>query len=498
VTLTQFQNILQLDVKELAEPQSRISAALLEMLHWFAGKQIRNVASIAGNIMTGSPISDLNPIFMASGCTLTLQSGSLGTRQVKMDENFFIGYRRNIVAPDEVLIKIEIPRTQDDEYINGYKQSRRREDDIAIVNAGLRVLFHPGTSKVKNASIVFGGMAPVTVMAKKTMKKLMGRNWEDPSLVEDVCRWILDEIPLAPSVPGGMSSYRQSLCLSFFFKFHLKVLRELTLRSIIKDTIIPENFKNAESSIERGVFQGSQLFELVPRDQPKLDPVGRPVAHAAGEMHVTGKAIYCDDIPPVAGELHMALVLSNQAHAEIVSIDPTAALELEGVRGFFSAKDIAQERNKFGTVIHDEEVFASKEVTSCGQVLACVVADSLSLAQRASRLVKVTYRPINPIIVTIQDAIQHGSFYDEHNWKMSNGDVDAAMKDADHVVEGTFAMAGQEHFYLETNAVLVVPKAEEGELDITCSTQGPSEVQQIVSEVLGIPSNRVICRCKAL
>jgi len=202
VTLSQFQSILQLDVKELAETQSRTSAALLEMLHWFAGKQIRNVASVAGNIMTGSPISDLNPLFMASGCTLTLQSRSLGIRKVKMDEHFFTGYRRNIVAPDEVLIKIEIPRTQADEYIIGYKQSRRREDDIAIVNAGLRVLFHPGTSKVKDATIVFGGMAPVTVMAIKTMEKLMDRNWEDPSLVENVCSWILDEIPLEPSVPG--------------------------------------------------------------------------------------------------------------------------------------------------------------------------------------------------------------------------------------------------------------------------------------------------------
>ena len=84
-----------------------------------------------------------------------------------------------------------------------------------------------------------------------------------------------------------------------------------------------------------------------------------------------------------AGELHMSLVLSNQAHADIIDIDPSAALAMEGVRGFFSAKDILIGRNKFGAIIHDEEVFASKKVTSCGQVLACVVADTLALAQRA-------------------------------------------------------------------------------------------------------------------
>lgn len=106
----------------------------------------------------------------------------------------------------------------------------------------------------------------------------------------------------------------------------------------------------------------------------------------------------------------MAFVLSNQAYAGIISIDPSAALALEGVFGFFSSKDIDENRNKFGVIIQDEEVFASKKFTCCGQIVACIFADSLSLAQPACRLVKATYRPLEPIIVTIQDAIRHGSF----------------------------------------------------------------------------------------
>lgn len=97
--------------------------------------------------------------------------------------------------------------------------------------------------------------------------------------------------------------------------------------------------------------------------------------------------------------------------------------------------------------------------------------------------------------MTIQDGIRHGSFYDGHNRKIVNGDVDTAMKEADHVLEGTLYMAGQERCYLVINALLVVPnKPEEEELGITCSTQVPSEVQQIVLEVLDIPSSRVSCR----
>lgn len=498
VTLSTFKEMLEHEVKKEPQESTRFFSALSQMLHWFAGKQIRNVAAIAGNIMTGSPISDLNPLFMAAGCMLTLQSQTKGIRYVKMDQHFFTGYRRNVVQPDEILLKIAVPRTKPDEYVNGYKQSRRREDDIAIVNGAFRVLFHPESSKIQEISMAFGGMAPTTVMAIGTMEKLAGRCWEEDSLVEDVCRFLLEDLPLSPSAPGGMSSYRQSLCLSFFFKFHLYVLRDLIARNIVT-SFIAEKLSGAELDIERGRFKSAQLFELVPKDQPDLDPVGRPLAHVAGEKHVTGEALYCDDLPPVASELHMALVLSNQANAEIDSIDPFAALALEGVHGFFSAKDIDPGRNIFGPIIHDEEVFASERVTCCGQVIACVVADNLALAQRASRLVKVTYRPsAGPTIITIQDAIDNNSFYEGHARQIIKGNVDAALPNAQHVLEGTFQMAGQEHFYLETQAVLVVPKGEDGELDVTCSTQNPSEVQQVVAEVLGLPANRVVCRVKRM
>lgn len=499
ITLTTFKDVLEREVHQGPEETTRLFSALGQMLHWFAGKQIRNVAAIAGNIMTGSPISDLNPLFMAAGCVLTLQSSSKGIRQVKMDQHFFTGYRRNVVLPDEILLNIAIPRTKPDEYILGYKQSRRREDDIAIVNGAFRVLFHPESSQIQEITMAFGGMAPTTVMATGTMSKLIGRHWEEESLVENVCGFLLEDLPLPPSAPGGMSSYRQSLCLSFFFKFHLHVMRQLLARRILSDHSIPDNLSDAELDIARGQFKSAQLYEIVPKDQSHLDPVGRPLAHAAGEKHVTGEAVYCDDMPPMAGELHMALVLSNQAHAEIISIDPSACLQLDGVRGFFSAKDIAAGHNKFGPIIHDEEVFASEKVTCCGQIIGCVVADNLALAQRASRLVKVTYGPAEgPAIFTIQEAIEHKSFYHDHSRKIDQGNVELALEEAQHVLKGTFQMAGQEHFYLETNAVLVVPKGEDDELEVICSTQNPSEVQQVVAEVLDLPANRIVCRVKRM
>ena len=106
---------------------------IIEMLRWFAGKQIRNVSSIAGNIMTGSPISDLNPIFMASGIILTLASEGK-TRKIPMDDKFYTGYRKTTLDHNEILLSLHIPFTKKNEYFVAYKQARRREDDIAIVN----------------------------------------------------------------------------------------------------------------------------------------------------------------------------------------------------------------------------------------------------------------------------------------------------------------------------------------------------------------------------
>ena len=94
------------------------------------------------------------------------------------------------------------------------------------------------------------------------------------------------------------------------------------------------------------------------------------------------------------------------------------------------------------------------------------------------------------MIVTIEDAIKHKSFYHEHSREIVKGDVNKAFEEAAHVLNGSFQMSGQEHFYLETHAVLVVPKGEDEEIDIVCSTQNPSEVQEVVSKVLNIPANR--------
>ena len=72
---------------------------------------------------------------MAADCTLELRSEKGGARMVQMDGGFYTGYRRNILAPDEILVSISVPYTEEDEHFVAFKQAKRRDDDIAIVNS---------------------------------------------------------------------------------------------------------------------------------------------------------------------------------------------------------------------------------------------------------------------------------------------------------------------------------------------------------------------------
>uniref|UniRef100_A0A1B0D5Q3 Xanthine dehydrogenase n=1 Tax=Phlebotomus papatasi TaxID=29031 RepID=A0A1B0D5Q3_PHLPP len=187
----------------------------------------------------------------------------------------------------------------------------------------------------------------------------------------------------------------------------------------------------------------------------------------------------------------------SKSHAKITNIDASEALALPGVVAFYSSKDISSDRNSVGAVFHDEELFISDIVTSQGQTIGVVVADNQSLAQRAAKLVKVTYDDINPVIVTLEDAIKHQSYYPGYPKVIRKGDPEGALKNADHIVEGEVRMGGQEHFYLETQASIAIPR-DNDELELFCSSQHPTEIQKLVSHTLNIPASKIAVRVKRM
>uniref|UniRef100_A0A336MDC5 Xanthine dehydrogenase n=1 Tax=Culicoides sonorensis TaxID=179676 RepID=A0A336MDC5_CULSO len=495
VTLVEAEAFLQNEISESPEHETRIYKAIIDMMHYFAGKQIRNVASIGGNIMTGSPISDLNPLFTAAGIELEVKSLDRGLRKVNMGPGFFTGYRKNIIEHDETLVSLHIPKTTKNQYFYAYKQAKRRDDDIAIVNGAFNVTFEDGTNIVRKAAFSYGGMAPTTVLAMKTAEYFVGKPWNEETIAKAVD--LLDEdMPLSPGAPGGMILYRRTLTGSLLFKAFLKIYGRLS-EILPKHPKLKKNEETGGETFHTLTPKSTQLFEKRITDGD-FDSIGTPKVHVSAFKQVTGEAIYLDDIPRMENELYVGFVLSTKAHAKIINVDPSEALKQPGVEAFFSAKDIKDRgRNQVGPVFHDEFLFAEDIVTSVGQTIGVIVADTQTHAQRAAKLVKVTYEDLSPIIVTIEDAIKYKSFHTEKPRVISKGDLEQAFCAADHIYDGEVRMGGQEHFYLETQASLAVPR-DSDELEVFCSSQHPTEIQKLVSHVLGIPIAKVSTRVKRL
>jgi len=135
VTLTDLLEFLTEVVTEEKEHKTKGCKAIIEQLRWFAGTQIRNVSSLGGNIVTASPISDLNPLWIATRAVFTVVGHAGALRKVEA-KDFFVGYRKVDLKKDEILACISLPWTQQYEYVKEFKQAHRRDDDIALVNAG--------------------------------------------------------------------------------------------------------------------------------------------------------------------------------------------------------------------------------------------------------------------------------------------------------------------------------------------------------------------------
>jgi xanthine dehydrogenase large subunit len=215
--------------------------------------------------------------------------------------------------------------------------------------------------------------------------------------------------------------------------------------------------------------------------------VRSPVRHDSAAGHVTGSALYLDDIPSIPGTLEAALVLSPHPHARIRSIDLSAALAADGVIAAITATDIPG-KNDIAPIRTDEPLLASGLVQHEGQVVAAVAAETLDLARAAAKLVKVEY-DILPPVLTIEEAVAKDSYVAPIQ-KMERGDIDAALNSAKHRLKGDFHCGGQDHFYLEGQIAIATP-GEARDFHVFSSTQHPTEVQHGVAHVLGIPFNAV-------
>ncbi|CAN2389154.1 heptaldehyde:oxygen oxidoreductase activity [Pristimantis euphronides] len=485
-SLTVLKDTLHNAVSRLPEEKTKLYCALLQQLHTLGGVQIRNTASLGGNIISRSTTSDLNPVLAAGGCVLNLASKD-GTRQVPLDESFFAPSGTSFPKPDEILVSVHIPYSKKGDHVLAIRQAQRRENALPIVIAGLKVQFEENTDIIKNIGIFYGGVGATTVCAKKTSQQLVGMHWKEDMLSE-ACKLILDEIHLNPSAPGGMAKYKRTLMISFLFKLYLEVLQEL-------DHLDPNNPDiSALRKFDLSFSKHIQTYQDVPKDQPDHDPVGRPIVHRSGIKQATGEAIYTDDMRPVDGELYLKFVTSSRAHANIVSMDFSEALAQPGIVDIITADDFPGTNEctlDDGTV----PMLACGKVLCVGQLICAVLGNTPDQARKAAAKVNIVYENLEPVILTIEEAINNNSFYQPQR-QLEVGNLEEAFRTADQVHEGEVFIGGQEHFYMETQSIRAVPKGEDGEMDVYLATQDPTHTQGLISATLNIPANRIACHVK--
>ncbi|MGO0309376.1 xanthine dehydrogenase molybdopterin binding subunit [Endozoicomonas acroporae] len=231
-----------------------------------------------------------------------------------------------------------------------------------------------------------------------------------------------------------------------------------------------------------------KLPDLASEQQQSPISGNRSAKHDSAHLHVTGKALYIDDRPEMANQLHAGFGLSTEAHADIVSINFAEVWNTPGVVAVITADDIPGHKD-IGPVFPGDMLLADGRVDYIGQPVFAVAATSHKAAKIAARKAVIEYRPLDAILGIDQAMAQNSFVRPDHT--MKKGDAGQAIHNADHRLSGQMSNGGQEHFYLEGQIASVIPQ-EDGQLHVYTSSQHPSEVQKLVAEVIGIPLNKVV------
>ncbi len=210
--------------------------------------------------------------------------------------------------------------------------------------------------------------------------------------------------------------------------------------------------------------------------------------HDSAHKHVTGEAVYIDDMPEPAGTLHACLGLSTVAHADILSMNLSAVRTAPGVVDVLTASDVPGVNDLSPTGLHDEPVLAEGKVHFFGQPVFAVVAETREAARRACRFAKIDYAEL-PALIDIADAGPDAPLVTKP-LTLARGDAEIALAKAPRRIRGQMRVGGQDHFYLEGQIAFAMP-GEDGDVLVHSSTQHPSEVQHMVAYALGVPSHAV-------
>ena len=388
---------------------------LVEHFRHLANVQVRSAGCWAGNIAMGllhvDFPSDLIPIFVAAGATISIISQG----QTVVKSMYELVVDPSIITSGQgIIASVTIPSPDKAISSRSFKIMSRRQNSHAYVNAGFNLSVDLSSGIVSSASIVFGGCGTgQAVAAQMTAASLIGKALWDPSVMKQV---------LTGTIPADLkcSDYHLSMAQQLFYRFVLN----------IAGSRASQRMQSGSTALTRNVSSGTFSFPV-----PKFESVvGQPIPKTTIPEQASGSARYTDDVDVPSNTLYAAFVLVDAPNGTLQSVDATQALAMPGVFKYVDASSVPEGKN----VANGEPIFAEKTVGYNGQCVGVILADTQAHADAAAMAVVCTVSGSVAPVLDITGARKDPSrFFKENVPPVVQGDVDAAFKTADFVIEGT-------------------------------------------------------------
>ncbi|MBI9045548.1 MAG: molybdopterin-dependent oxidoreductase [Anaerolineaceae bacterium] len=279
---------------------------------------------------------------------------------------------------------------------------------------------------------------------------------------------------------------------------------EFTLPDDLNDVELPGIFYR-----QNGETAPLPVLIYSPKEMEKTEFIGKPAIKVDAKKLAEGKPVFTDDVNP-PGMLYGVLLTSPHAHARIKDIDTSKAEALPGVQAVLTYKDVPRVKYASGGQSYPQplpfdQASLDNKVRHVGDRVAIVAADTLEIANKASRLIKVDYE-ILPAVFDSVDAMKEGApvIHDEedsegiydakrniiYHIEEEVGDVNLGFDTADLVVEGTFSTPRQQHAHMEPH-VTITYWDEDDRLVVRTSTQVPFHARRIIAPLIGLPVKKI-------
>jgi CO/xanthine dehydrogenase Mo-binding subunit len=228
----------------------------------------------------------------------------------------------------------------------------------------------------------------------------------------------------------------------------------------------------------------------------KFNTVGKPVIRQDGLEKVTGQAKFTDDIN-IPGQLHGVMIRTSAVHAQIQNIDYSAIINNDHLQAICTHEDIPGAK-KVGAIRQDYPIFAYEKIRTPGDVVAMLLGEDESQLNSLRNQIDIELKDL-PVLTDAEKAMENGAplIHESYgnneivHYPLRKGDVEMGFAQSDFILEQKYTTPLHEHAYLETEAVIAIPREGNKGVKIMGSIQNPHTARKVVALVLGWPLTKV-------